>query len=112
MFDNPIPCIVELFGHNQIAGRVSEQSVGGASFVRVDVPEVDGIAGFTKLYGASAIYAITPTDEATMIKAVKAFRTVPIETWKLALPEPVRQRVTDYAETDFDNDDEDDDPEY
>ena len=31
-------CIVELFGHNQIAGKVTEQAIGGQSFVRVDVP--------------------------------------------------------------------------
>jgi hypothetical protein len=79
MFENALPCIVELFGHQRIAGRVSEQQLGGTNFIRVDVPEVDEQPGFTKLYGASAIYAITPTDEATMLQAVRAFRAVPIE---------------------------------
>src|SRR3972149_2524420 len=56
-------CIGELFGHVTLAGYVSEQVIGGASFIRLDVPEVDGQAAFTKLLGAGAIYSITPTDE-------------------------------------------------
>jgi hypothetical protein len=31
--------VVELFGHQQIAGRVTEASIGGCSFLRVDVPD-------------------------------------------------------------------------
>lgn len=87
MFDKALPCFVELFGHSQIAGMVSEQALGGTSFVRVDVPEVDGEQGSTKLYGAAAIYSITPIDEATMLRAVKSLRTRPLEPWSLVLPE-------------------------
>ncbi len=75
-------CIVELFGHARIAGLVSEQAIGGQTFVRVDVPEVEHeaervnheerrlekyvetVPAFTKFYGSGAIYAITPVDEA------------------------------------------------
>ncbi|MGC4059383.1 MAG: hypothetical protein QM749_00390 [Aquabacterium sp.] len=32
--------IVELFGHQKIAGHISEQTFGGQAMVRVDVPEV------------------------------------------------------------------------
>ncbi|MCZ2077879.1 MAG: hypothetical protein LC130_23110 [Bryobacterales bacterium] len=83
MFETAIPCIVELMGHNRIAGMVSEQELGGTKFVRVDVPAVEGEPGFTKLFGSAAIYAVTPTDEETMIRAVRAFRSVPIERWAL-----------------------------
>ena len=35
--------VVELFGHQQIAGRVTEASIGGCSFLRVDVPDQPAI---------------------------------------------------------------------
>lgn len=62
-------CIVELFGHNQIAGYVSEQTIGGCGFVRVDVPTTDLLEAHTKLYGEKAIYAIHPCTEEIAKKA-------------------------------------------
>jgi acyl-CoA reductase-like NAD-dependent aldehyde dehydrogenase len=56
-------CVVELFGHHQIAGYVSEQTIGGCGFVRVDVPATGGLDAHTKLYGEKAIYAIHPCTE-------------------------------------------------
>ena len=79
--------IVELFGHQIIAGNVSEQVIGGQGFVRVDVPSIDGQEAFTKFYGAGAIYAITPCDEKTMLAAVMGLRQKPIDVWKLHLPQ-------------------------
>lgn len=35
-------CIVELFGHNRIAGRCTEQNVAGVNMLRVDVPATSG----------------------------------------------------------------------
>jgi hypothetical protein len=78
--------IVELFGHQIIAGKVSEQVIGGQGFVRVDMPTVDGQEGFTKFYGAGAIYAITPCNEETMQAAVLGLWQKPIDVWKLHLP--------------------------
>lgn len=75
--------ILELFGHQIIAGHVSEQTISGQGFIRVDVPEVDGLPGFTKYYGPSAIYAITPTDEATVLHATRSLRPKPINTYQL-----------------------------
>lgn len=80
--------IVELFGHQQIAGLVTEQQVGGQSFVRVDVPEVDGKPGFTKLYGSGAIYAMTPCSEEVARLAVERLAVRPISIW---MPEINRQ---------------------
>ena len=79
--------IVELFGHNVIAGEVGEQMIGGETFIRVDVPEVDDQKGFTKFFGKGAIYAITPCDELTSRAAVLGLRAKPIDVWKLHLPQ-------------------------
>ena len=78
--------IVELFGHQVIAGKVSEQVIGGQGFVRVDVPVIEGQEAFTKFYGSGAIYAITPCDEMTMLRAAVGLRPKPIDPWKLGLP--------------------------
>jgi len=53
-------CIVELFGHQQIAGKVSEKSMAGTTLLRVDVPKTSQRPAFTKFYGGGAIYAIMP----------------------------------------------------
>lgn len=78
-------CIVELFGHNRLAGKVTEQEIGGETFIRVDVPEVEGQKGFTKFYGKGAIYSMTPVDESTARLAIKSYRVVPIEVWRLEI---------------------------
>jgi hypothetical protein len=59
--------VLELFGHQRLAGRVTEAQVGGASFVRVDVPEDGKKKGWklTKMYNPSAIYSICPVTEET-----------------------------------------------
>jgi hypothetical protein len=73
--------IVELFGHQKIAGLVSEQVVGGCSFVRVDVPALDNRQAYTKLYGQNAIYCMTFVDEETASVAAKYFDQKPISEW-------------------------------
>ena len=78
--------IVELFGHSIIAGKVSEQVIGGQGFIRVDVPAIGEQEGFTKFYGAGAIYAITPCNEDAMRAAAQGLRQKPIDVWKLNLP--------------------------
>jgi hypothetical protein len=79
--------IVELFGHSKIAGRVTEQQVAGGTFLRVDVPELDGQAGFTRFYGASAIYSITPVNEDLARRAAEALCPKPVTVYGVALAE-------------------------
>lgn len=62
---------VELMGYARTAGKVSEQQVAGAGFVRVDVPASTTAAAYTRLFAPSAIYAITPCTE-EMAKAAAA----------------------------------------
>jgi hypothetical protein len=75
--------IVELFGHQKMAGLVTEQSIGVATFLRVDVPATTKQPGFTRLLNPSAIYAINPvTEEVVKIKA-EQFQTKPIDSWDI-----------------------------
>jgi len=90
--------ILELFGHNMIAGYATEQSIGGAAFVRVDVPEVRGQPGFTKFFSGSAVYAITPTSEEVARKAAANLTVRPVSLWVVPdsrgqLPPPTVESV-------------------
>lgn len=55
--------LVELFGHVRLAGKVTEQTIAGTGFIRVDVPDTKRKKGFTRLFGTSAIYSMTPVSE-------------------------------------------------
>ncbi len=76
--------IIELFGHQRIAGLVTEQTIGGCQFVRVDVPEVEGNPSFTKLFGQGAIYAMTFVDKQIAHAAVANMRVRPVSIFDLA----------------------------
>jgi hypothetical protein len=61
--------LVELFGHQRIVGFLSQQTFGTGVLFRVDVPDLlkDGKVvrdGFTRYFGLSSIYSITPISEA------------------------------------------------
>jgi hypothetical protein len=99
--------IVELFGRNIIAGKVSDQVIGGQGFVRIDVPPVDGQDAYTKFYGPGALYCITPTDEVTARAAAEGMRVKPVDVWKLNLPAPAPERSSALAQ-DFEDDAQDD----
>lgn len=65
-------CALELFGHNQIAGRVTEETIGGCAFLRVDVPTQDGEkTQFTKYFGQGAIYAMNVTTKEEVLRIVE-----------------------------------------
>lgn len=73
---------VELMGHNRIAGKLSEQTIAGKNLLRVDVPLEDG-SFRTQFYGASAIFALHPTDEATARKLVERIKPEPVFAFML-----------------------------
>ena len=75
--------LVELFGHNRIAGKVSEATIGGSSFIRIDVPASDDNEAVTKFYGGAAIYCITPTDEETACTMARQLQVEPVNVYSL-----------------------------
>jgi len=85
--------IVELFGHNKIAGFISaENRIGGGELIRVDVPEVAGSAAFSKFYGAKAVYAITPTSEELARAYIEQSKPAPLSIYMPVLHKPLPAR--------------------
>lgn len=119
--------IIELFGHNKIAGRLTTQTVGVAALFRVDVPEllvpevresgheylegkyrnVERVlpehkrGGYTRFFGVGAIYAINPVTEETARAAVIGIEPLPVRPRlfpiEKALPAPPTE-ATEYPE--------------
>lgn len=73
--------LVEVMGHQRIAGRVTEAEIGGCKFVRVDVPETQTGQALTKYLGPSAIYAITPITEETARAFAAQCDPEPVNVW-------------------------------
>lgn len=88
--------ILELMGHRRLAGHLSEVQIGGASFIRIDVPaDLPGDDpasvpfGATQIYSPAAIYCVTPCDEDTARKVATLNRPAPVHRWELpAAPGP------------------------
>lgn len=82
--------LLELFGHQRLAGKLSEQTIGGCHFIRIDVPEVGETAAYTRFFTQGAIYGMTPMEEATARKMAAYLRAVPVSPYELrsAAPPP------------------------
>ncbi len=75
--------LVELFGHNKVAGKVTEAEIGGGALIRVDVPAVKGREPLTKYYNVKAIYGITPVDEATALRIAESIDAAPVSSYSI-----------------------------
>ncbi|TWT34994.1 hypothetical protein KOR42_53440 [Thalassoglobus neptunius] len=100
--------IVEIMGHQTYCGELSEEVIGGQSFVRIDIPETESGPAFTKLFGAGSIYAITPTTE--QVARMMAERHVRHPVSEYDLPAELRAKLRRLeSQTDVTDDDEEDD---
>ena len=76
--------LVELMGHQRIAGLITEQNLGGQAFLRVDVPNPTGIGfAFTRFYSAGAVYCISPTDKQIAIGLAANCSARPVSIYDL-----------------------------
>jgi len=75
--------LLELFGHQRLAGRVTEATIAGGAFVRVDVPDAKGRIVMTKYLNPSAIYGISPCDENVAVAAAQTIDAKPIQRYQL-----------------------------
>lgn len=105
--------LVELMGHQRIAGRVTEAEIGGCKFIRVDVPGTDERQPLTKYLGPSSIYAITPLSEETARETARRIHPEPISAWDARLlAQEADKRSTVRQLSDGDTEDEDEADEF
>ena len=75
--------ILELFGHNQIAGKCTEQNIAGVNMLRIDVPETKRNPAFTRFLGSGAIYAINPVTEEMATQWANSLNVAPVQAWDI-----------------------------
>lgn len=87
--------VVELMGHQKIAGHISETTVAGSAMLRVDVPETKTKPEFTRFLGSSAIYAINPCTEEFARQCCEALDLRPVQIWEVdrEIQKKVEERV-------------------
>lgn len=56
--------ILEIMGHERLAGRISDATVAGVPMLRVEVPATDKLPGFTRLLSGASLFSVTPVPEA------------------------------------------------
>lgn len=76
-------CILELMGHQRIAGKITEQVIAGQAMLRVDVPKTASKESFTVFYTSNAVYRIVPTDEKTARAAAEYYNEAPVSPYIL-----------------------------
>lgn len=121
--------IVEIFGHQRYAGYVTTEAYGQAVLFRVDVPPLEArdrvtkhyeyvygqsvppgstvqeaaVQGYTKLFGAGAIYGLTPCTREAAEQALMAMQS---RTLTLVALAPARALTPAYDASLMDDDEE------
>lgn len=75
--------VLELMGHRRLAGLVGEAKVGGATFIRLDVPGDGDEVVATQFYAPAALYCLTPTTEEIARSVAATSRPAPITRLEL-----------------------------
>jgi len=105
--------LIELMGHQRIAGLVCEVNIAGRGFLRVDVPDANGVIQFSRIYAPDAIYCISPTDRQIAIGLAVKCAARPFQCYDLQ--KLIADKKVDPPQADFGfqsaveaNDDDDD----
>lgn len=101
--------ILELMGHQTIAGHVMTSVLGSTVMLRVDVPAHGGQLGFTRYYGMSAIYSLTLVSEEVMLAALDELSPRPVTVYMPRLLPPKEEKIYRAEGYAYRRDDEDDD---
>ncbi len=95
---------VEVFGHTQLAGRVTTRKFGSSVMFQVDVPKGDTEFNHSQLFSPSSIFSMTPTTE----EYCRKFAEARLRNQYAVLPYIPSQRQLGAAETNYDLGDIDD----
>jgi len=106
--------ILEIMGHERLAGRISDATVAGVPMLRVEVPATDKLPGFARLLSGASIFSLTPVPEAAarVVAARLAKNPIGDQLWAYSLDD--RQRLSQTLglpapqPARFDDEDEDD----
>lgn len=104
--------IIELFGHQKMAGHVTQAPIG--DMLRVDVHETEEKILYTRFINPKAIYAINPTSKEVALAVGRQFAQPPISRWEIRhlLPAPSAAGPEVGPDDDEDEWDSDDDEDY
>lgn len=95
--------LLELFGRQRLAGKLSDQTIGGVHFIRIDVPAVGDVPAYTRLLTQGAIYGMTVTTEDVARRLAESLLARPVSAYELRAVEPSRQ-LTHSGSADEDDD--------
>lgn len=101
--------IVEIMGHAQLAGRISEQSIAGTALLRVDVPQtIEGESAFrTEYVGGGSIYRMRVTTEEVARAVALRSQAEPTYAYGLRMNQPaLAAPASAPATVDYDPDDD------
>jgi hypothetical protein len=93
--------VLELMGHRKLAGKISEQAVGGGSMLRIDMycgEEEKPTA--TQFYGVQSVYCLTPSTEELCRQYAAQCVPQPVARYELPAPcepdNPIAARREDF----------------
>jgi hypothetical protein len=75
--------LIELMGHQQIAGLVTEANICGPLW-RVDVPDAAGNILYTRYYSHAAVYSVCPVSRQIAIGLAAKIDNIPVTRFDLA----------------------------
>ena len=85
--------IVEIYGFKKVAGKVSEVTAFGGTFMRIDIPGPDGSIVASPHYGDKAIFSFTPVTERIARDFAKANQAEPVTVWDIPQRQIERYRL-------------------
>lgn len=89
--------ILELMGHRQLAGLLTEVELAGERFLRIDIYDgEDDQAKATQLYRPAAVYCITPTTEEIARAFTRRYWMPPMTRLQLDPPRRPADQMDDY----------------